>query len=111
MTETPWMIGIEGALSAHFFQQDGSSGPGTDWKVGLKHRDEKYQIMVRSYMSPDLAKRFQKDTAYQAQTVMGYVNDLLQHGWHPSQPHPNLTITILNPKDMPPEKKAWWKFW
>jgi len=108
--QQPWLMRIEGGLNAHFKQPDGSSRPGTDWKVGLKRGEESYVVFVRAYLSDDLAKRFRKDTDYQTHTVMGYVNDMLEHGWHPSQPQ-KLEITILNPKDAPPEKKPFWKFW
>jgi hypothetical protein len=110
MSEQQWLMRIEGGLNAHFKQPDGSSRPGTDWAVGLKHGEETCKVFVRAYLSDDLAKRFRKDTEYQTQTVLGYVNDCLNAGWHPTQEKP-LTITILNPKDMPPEKKSRWKFW
>ena len=101
---------IEGCLNAHFTQGDGSSRPGTDWAVGLKDGDESYRVMVRAYLSDDIAPRIRKDREYQGQTVMGYLNDLIRQGWHPNQPG-TLTLTIRNPKDMPPEKKPFWKFW
>jgi hypothetical protein len=110
MSEQPWLMRVSSGLSAHFKQPDGTSRPGTDWKVELTRGSEAHTVFVRAYLSPDLTKKYQKDTQYQAQTVLGYVNDCLNAGWHPSNQQP-LTITILNPKDAPPENKPFWKFW
>ena len=112
MSEIQWQARIEGSLNAHFKQPDGTSRPGTDWKVGLKHGDETYTIFVRAYLSDDMTKKYRKDTTYQQQTVIGYVFDMLAKGWHPAKTDEMLTLTILNPKDdPPPEKKPGWKFW
>jgi hypothetical protein len=109
--EDQWQIGIEGALSANFFQPDGTSRPGTDWSVGLKNgNQEKQHVTVRSYLSADMTRRARKDTGYQAQTVMGYVSDLLAQGWTPSQGE-QLEITIQNPTGEPAKQKSWWKVW
>ena len=83
--EQQWLMRIEGALSANFFQADGSSRPGTDWAVGLKRGDTTYKVMVRAYLSDDVTKRARSDTHYQGQTVLGYVGDLLARGWTPER--------------------------
>lgn len=107
---------IEGALSAHFIQPDGSSRPGTDWSVGLKQGEREYHVMVRTYFSDDMTKRARADTEYQGHTVFGYLNDLLAGGWRPDQGG-ELAITIQNPtgeKEAEAEAEAskpWWRFW
>lgn len=110
--EEPWLMRIEGALSAHFFQPDGSSRPGTDWSVGLRRGEQTYNVMVRAYLSDDMTKRARTDTDYQGQTVLGYLNDLLAQGWTPEQGG-DLAITIQNPTDESELKeiKPWWKLW
>ena len=40
MTDSQWLMRIEGALNAHFKQADGTSRQGTDWAVGLKRGTE-----------------------------------------------------------------------
>ncbi len=94
--EGQWLMRIEGALSAHFFQSDGSSRPGTDWSVGLQQGENVCPVMVRAYLSEDMTKRARADTEYQGQTVLGYINDLLAQGWTPDQGS-ELVITIQNP--------------
>jgi hypothetical protein len=111
VSEVQWQARIEGGLNAHFKQPDGTSRPGTDWTVGLRHGGEMYSIFVRAYLSDDLSGKYRKDTNYQGQTVLGYVFDMLEKGWHPAQAQDILTLTILNPKDDPPKKKSGWKFW
>jgi hypothetical protein len=108
----PWLMRIEGALSAHFKQPDGPSRQGTDWKVGLKRGEELHTIFVRTYLSPDATASTRADTNYQGQTVMGYVNDLLRSGWSPADPVPS-TIVIQNPTGVAaaPKKKSWWRIW
>jgi hypothetical protein len=110
--EEQWLMRIEGALSAHFFQPDGSSRPGTDWSVGLKRGEQTYNVMVRAYLSDDMTRRARADTTYQGQTVMGYLNDLLEQGWRPEQGG-DLEITIQNPtgETETEESKPWWKLW
>ncbi|HEY0082427.1 MAG TPA: hypothetical protein VGB61_06525 [Pyrinomonadaceae bacterium] len=110
--EEQWLMRVEGALSAHFFQPDGSSRPGTDWSIGLKRGDETYNVMVRAYLSDDMTKRARADTEYQGQTVLGYVSDLLEQGWTPEQGG-ELAITIQNPTGEAEleESKPWWKLW
>ena len=110
--EEQWLMRIEGALSAHFFQPDGSSREGTDWSVGLKRGDQAYTVMVRAYLSDDMTKRARADTEYQGQTVLGYLNDLLEQGWTPEQGG-ELAITIQNPTGEAEleESKPWWKLW
>jgi hypothetical protein len=107
-----WQMRIQGGLSAHFFQPDGSSRPGTDWSVGLKRGDREYHVMVRAYLSDDMTRRARADTEYQGRTVLGYVSDLLEQGWTPDQGG-DLVITIQNPSgesEVEP-RKPWWKFW
>lgn len=110
--EEQWLMRVEGALSAHFFQPDGSSIPGTDWSVGLKRGNETYNVMVRAYLSDDMTKRARADMEYQGQTVVGYVNELLEQGWTPEQGG-ELAITIQNPTGEAEleESKPWWKLW
>ncbi len=43
MNEAQWQMRVEDSLSAHFFQPDGSSRPGTDWSVGLQRGDSAYE--------------------------------------------------------------------
>jgi hypothetical protein len=110
MNNTEWLMRIEGALSAHFIQADGSSRPGTDWSVGLKHGDQTYNVMVRAYLSDDITPQAKADNDYQGKTVMGYLNDLISQGWHPDQPQ-DLTIVIQNPTNTTSSKKSKWRFW
>ena len=110
--EAQWQMRIEGALSAHFFQPDGSSSPGTDWAVGLKRGERTYRVTVRAYLSEDMTWRARKDTEYQGRTVLGYVNDLLAQGWTPEQGG-ELVITIRNSTEEPggAPGKPRWRFW
>ena len=110
--EDPWRMRIEGALSAHFFQPDGSSRPGTDWAVGLQQGEKIYQVMVRAYLSDEMTKRARADAEYQGQTVLGYISDLLAQGWTPEQGG-GLVITIQNPPEESESEasKPWWRFW
>jgi hypothetical protein len=111
--EEQWLMRIEGALSAHFFQPDGSSRPGTDWAVGLKQGEREYHVMVRAYLSEDMTGRARADTEYQGQTVLEYVNHLVAGGWHPEQGG-ELEIIIQNPTgetERAASEKPWWKFW
>jgi|SRR5262249_15535984 len=97
MTSEPqWLMRIEGALSAHFYQPDGSSRPGTDWTVGLKRGDDTYTVIVRAYLSDDASEQTRKDTVYQGRTVLGYISDLLSQGWTPDR-EGDLVIVIQNP--------------
>jgi hypothetical protein len=110
--ESQWLMRIEGAMSAHFFQPDGSSRPGTDWTVGLKRGEDTYNVMVRAYLSEDMTKRARADTDYQGQTVLGYVGDLLGQGWTPDQGG-ELVIFIQNPTGETERQKGkrWWRIW
>jgi hypothetical protein len=80
MPDEPLQARVEGALNAHFKQDDGSSRPGTDWKIGLKRGDETQTIFVRAYLADGVSKATRDDTAYQGQTVIGYVFDRLGGG-------------------------------
>ncbi|HVG28229.1 MAG TPA: hypothetical protein VM864_00775 [Pyrinomonadaceae bacterium] len=110
--EDQWLMRINGALSAHFFQPDGGSRPGTDWSVELKQGERQYQVMVRAYLSEDMTESARADTEYQGQTVLGYVSDLLSGGWRPEQGG-ELEITIRNPtgEKEGAASKPWWRFW
>lgn len=110
--EDQWLMRVAGALSAHFFQPDGSSRPGTDWSVQLKKGEREYHVMVRAYLSDDMTKRAQGDTEYQGQTVLGYISDLLAQGWTPDQGG-ELEITIQNPTGEMERaaSRPWWRFW
>ncbi len=96
MSDEPWLMRIEGGLSAHFKQPDGPSRPGVMWTVGLKRGDEIYSIMVRALLTDDATPATRRDQEYQAQTAMQYLNDQLNNGWHPSQERDH-TIYIGNP--------------
>jgi hypothetical protein len=110
--EQQWLMRVEGALSANFFQPDDSSRPGTDWAVGLQRGDRTYKVMVRAYLGDDMTKRARGDTQYQGQTVLGYVGDLLARGWTPEQGG-DLVIVIQNPtgEQVGGPRKPWWQFW
>jgi hypothetical protein len=110
--ESQWLMRIEGAMSAHLFQPDGSSRPGTDWTVGLKRGEDTYNVMVRAYLSEDMTKRARADTDYQGQTVLGYIGDLLGQGWTPDQGG-ELVIVIQNPTGETERQKGkrWWRIW
>jgi hypothetical protein len=95
--EEQWQARVEGALRAHFNQPDGSSRPGTDWRVGLKRGAETHTILVRAYLADDVAKATRDNTEYQGQTVIGYVFDRLAGGWTPAA-GPLPALTILDPK-------------
>ncbi len=97
MIDSQWLMRVEKSMTAHFKQPDGKSREGTDWVIGLKHGDAVYQVMVRTYLSDNVLPKFKKDREYQAQTVFGYLNDLLTQGWRPDQPR-NHVITIGNPR-------------
>jgi hypothetical protein len=97
-TSAEWLVRVDGALQAHFKQDEGPSKPGTDYKIGLKHGADDYQIFVRAYLSPDLSAAARADSDYQARTVIGYVFDRLSRGWTPSLgPLPALTIVNATP--------------
>lgn len=108
--EEQWLMRIEGALNAHFFQPDGSSRPGTDWAVGLKRGEQTYNVMVRAYLDEGMTGRARRDKDYQGQTVLDYVSHLLEQGWTPEQGG-ELSITIQNPTGEIEEVKPWWKLW
>ena len=109
MPDEPLQARVEGALNAHFKQDDGSSRPGTDWKIGLKRGDETQTIFVRAYLADGVSKATRDDTAYQGQTVIGYVFDRLGGGWTPAD-GPLPALTILDPKPgqaaSPPPKRG-----
>jgi hypothetical protein len=97
MPEQQWQARVEGALNAHFKQENAPSRPGTDWKIGLKRGDETYSVFVRAYLADGVSKATRDDTTYQGQTVIGYVFDRLAAGWSPAEaPLPALTILTPN---------------
>jgi hypothetical protein len=113
MTEDPWLMRIEGGLSAHFKQEGAPSRPGTMWTVGIKRGDETYRAMVKAMLSDDATAATRGDETYQAQTAMEYLNDLIASGWHPSQQREH-TITIGNPTaqatSIERRSRPWWRF-
>ena len=109
MSSEGWQARIEGTLNAHFKQEDGSSRPGTDYKIGLKHGEQVHQIFVRAYLAADLTPAARADAHYLGQTVIGYVFDRLGQGWVPSGeqfPLPALTILNPGPNYVPPAAAA-----
>jgi hypothetical protein len=99
MSADIWQARVEGALKAHFKQSDGSSRPGTDYKIALKRGDQVCQIFVRAYLADDLTPIARADANYQGQTVIGYVFDRLAPGWEPTgEMFPFPPLTILNPR-------------
>jgi hypothetical protein len=98
MSADGWQAKIDGTLAAHFKQPDGTSRPGTDYKVSLKNGETVQQIFVRTHLAADLTPAARGDTEYQGQTVIRYVFDRLAQGWVPSgEPFPLPALTILNP--------------
>ena len=91
-----WLMRVEGGLAASFKQPDGSSRPGTDWKIGIKRGDETHTVLVRTYLAPDIDPKLKNDSDFQARTAMGYLNDVLNQGSDPSKPR-NRAITVTNP--------------
>jgi len=112
MDEAQWQMRVKDSLSAHFFQPDGSSRPGTDWSVGLSRGDSEYQVMVRSYLSEDANRVTRNDGDYQARMVLEYLGGLLSRGWTPEQSD-DLTVVIPNRpgSTAAAQKKPWWQFW
>jgi hypothetical protein len=90
------MMRVEGALAAHFKTPDGGSRPGVHWKIGLKRGEEIHAVMVKAFLADDATQATQLDQEYQAHTVMQYLNDQLQAGWHPVQERDHV-IYIGNP--------------
>jgi hypothetical protein len=111
MPDEQWQARVEGALNAHFKQPDGSSRPGTDWKIGLRRGDEIRTVIVRAYLADTVSTATRENTNYQGQTVLGYIFDRLKTGWTPVDgPLPGL-ITILDPQPgqavpAPPQKRG-----
>jgi hypothetical protein len=98
MSADIWQARLEGAMHAHFKQADGSSRPGTDYKVGLKRGDQTCQIFVRAFLAENMTPAARQDAQYQGQTVIGYVFDRLAPGWEPNgEMFPFPALTIMNP--------------
>jgi hypothetical protein len=114
MSEDRWLMRVEKSLSANFKQPSGPSRPGVMWSVGLKRGDETYVVMVKGLLMDDATLETRNDQTYQAQTVMQYLNDQLNQGWHPRQEREH-TIHIGNPLPSAPNastsnaQKPWWK--
>src|SRR4051794_5852922 len=96
-THGGWGISLLGGLSAHFFQEDGSSKPGTDFAVSLNNGSGEKRILVRIY--DDNCARGSKQ---QAEAVVGYVATLLQSGWTPDQ-YKEEPGELVVPKDVCPD--------
>ena len=96
MPNEPWLMRVEGTLSAHFKMADGNSRPGVHWSIGLKHGESICNALVKALFTDDATAATQRDQEYQAQTVMQYLNDQLNGGWHPDQPKDHV-IYIGNP--------------
>lgn len=112
MSEEPWLMRVEGALSAHFKTSQGASRPGVHWKIGLKRGEEIHTVFVKAFLTDDATRDTQRDQEYQAQTVMQYLNDQLNAGWRPEQERDHV-IHIGNPLagSRPLQKKPWWRIW
>ena len=110
--QSQWLMRIEGGLSAHFFQPDGTSRPGTDWTVGLRKDGQTCRVTVRAYLGEDMTARARADTEYQGRTVLGYISDLLAQGWTPGRGD-ELVVTIQNPtgENSVQAARPWWKLW
>jgi hypothetical protein len=93
----PWMMRVEGALSAHFKVPNGPSRPGVHWAIGLKQGEKTYQVQVRTLFADDATAETKADQEYQGQVAMQYLNDCLGNGWHPDQEKDHL-IYISNPR-------------
>ncbi|MCX5685593.1 MAG: hypothetical protein NT049_18195 [Planctomycetota bacterium] len=95
MPDKLWLMRIEGALSAHFKQEDGPSRPGLLWTVGMKHGETYYKVMVRAMLTDDATTETREDQEYQGRTVMQYLHDQIEAGWRPEDEHEH-TIYIGN---------------
>lgn len=115
MAEQPWSMSVTNGLSAHFKMPDGPSREGTMWSVNLVRGGERYVAMVKGLLADDATKATRKDSAYQSQTAMEYLNDRLNGGWHPKDDVEH-TIHISNPLGTrsaahSSANKPWWQFW
>jgi hypothetical protein len=110
MADEQWQARVEGALNAHFKQDDGASRPGTDWKIGLRRGAEMQSVIVRAYLADTVSQATRANTNYQGQTVLDYVFDRLAAGWTPADgPLPGLTILDPTPGQAvpaPPQKSG-----
>lgn len=92
----PWLMRVEGGLSAHFKIPDGPSRPGVHWTIGLKQGAKTYQVLVKALFADDATPETRANQEYQGQVAMQYLNDCLEQGWHPDQQTEH-TIYISNP--------------
>lgn len=113
MEESQYQVRVKDSLSAHFFQPDGSSRPGTDWIIELNRGENTYQMPVRSYLSEDANRATRNDSDYQGRVVLEYLDGLLRQGWTPDQSSDDLTVIIPNRPGNPAGgvEKPWWQFW
>lgn len=110
MTDDQWLMRIEGGLSAHFREPDGASRAGTEWAVGLKRGDEVHTVRVRALLTDDASRATRRDTKYQAETAMQYLDDRLRGGWHPAAGGEHL-IHVGNPLGAAADRRPWWRVW
>ena len=78
-----WSMSVSGALSASFFQKDGTSREGIDWAVQLMRGNEKVPVIVRMYFVAGTTAETRSNTKYLSSVVLRRVNDLLNGGWDP----------------------------
>lgn len=125
MSDNEWLMRIEGGLTAHFKEPDGTSRPGVEWAVGIKRGEELHTVMVKALLADNATAATRANQDYQARTAMQYLNDQLHSGWDPAQPKEHV-IYISNPigsnpignepsdgrvSPAAPAKKPWWKLW
>jgi hypothetical protein len=109
----PWMLRVEGGLSANFKVANGPSRPGVHWSVSLKQGEKTYQVLVKALFADDATPETKANQEYQAQMAMQYLNDHLSKGWHPDQEIEH-TIYIGNPVpagSSTETAKPWYKLW
>jgi hypothetical protein len=92
----PWLMRVEGGLSAHFKVPDGPSRPGVQWAIGLKQGEKIYSVLVKALFADDATPETRANQQYQGQVAMQYLNDCLKKGWDPDQEREH-TIYISNP--------------
>jgi hypothetical protein len=80
-----WTGSTSEALNAHFIQPDGTSRPGTHWRVDLEHGEETFTTLVLTYLAEEVPSGDQPDAQTQAKTELRHVFDRLEQGWTPEQ--------------------------
>jgi hypothetical protein len=108
----PWLMRVEGGLSAHFKVPDGPSRPGVHWAIGLKQGEKTCKVLVKALFADDATPETRANQEYQGQVAMQYLNDCLKKGWHPDQQMEH-TVYISNPisDSARAVKKPWWQIW